>query len=319
MTLSLLLPPPNRAVDVVAFGENSLDFVVRAAGDAPEAGKQSLADFRLEPGGQMATAALACTRLGLRARYVGAFGDDEWARRARAPLDRAGIEVVAVERTGTAGRVAVIVVDSTGERMVYERRDARLVFDPDEVPVAAVATGRVLLVDATNPAASLRALAIAREAGVVSVSDVDRVTADALALLAEVDVAVVPAPFVTGWTGAADLHDGLARMARHCRRAAVVIATQGADGCTAWCDGHTIAERPPSVTVVDTTGAGDAFRAGFAAALVHMGPAAALGDLLRFANAAGALNCRAAGAQAALPTLDEVWSHVTFGSADLSK
>ena len=85
--------PEDRPFDIVTVGENSLDFVaVRGAG-ATIAGKQPLEAFRLEPGGQMATAALASARLGLRARYIGAMGDDTWASLVRAPLDAERVDV----------------------------------------------------------------------------------------------------------------------------------------------------------------------------------------------------------------------------------
>ncbi len=306
----LTLPSSDRDVDVVTLGENSLDFVAVAGRVPAAAGKQPLADFRIEPGGQMATAALACARLGLRTRYVGAFGDDEWSRRARTPLDDAEVDVVAIRRADTPGRIAVILVDADGERTVLERRDSTLAMTADDIPPSAIAGARVLLCDATHPAASQRALAVAREAGTVSVSDVDLVTPDALAVIAEVDIAIAPAPFVTAWAGTGDLREGLARLAEHCHRAAVVVATRGAAGSLALCRGEWLETPGVAVDVVDTTGAGDAFRAGFVAALVLLGPDASLRDVLAFANATGALNCRVVGAQRGLPGFREVMGYL---------
>jgi len=319
MRVPFILPSAARDVDVVTLGENSLDVVAVVASGRPAAGKQRLDDFRLEPGGQMSTAALGCARLGLRTRYIGVFGIDEWSRRARAPLDAAGVEVVAFERPDTPGRIAVILVDATGERTVLERRDVGLVVDADEIAPDMIGTSRVLLADATQPGASLRAIALAREAGTLSVSDVDQVSPDAEAILAVVDVAVVPGPFVTAWAGTTDLPAALERLAAHCRHASLVIATCGADGSLAWCREGFIRTPGVQVPVVDTTGAGDAFRAGLIAGLVHLGPEATLADVLQFANATGALNCRAVGAQGGLPSLDEVRAHVTAGRSGLSK
>ena len=92
---------------------------------------------------------------------------------------------------------------------------------------------------------------------------------------------------------------------RTARRAAMPD-TCGADGSVCRCAGRTITTPAFAVDVVDTTGAGDTFRAGLAAGLVHLGPAPTPDDVLGMANAAAALNCRAPGAQAGLPTLDEV-------------
>jgi sulfofructose kinase len=319
MRIPVSLPPATRAVDVATLGENSLDFVAVAGAGSMSANKQPLSDFRLEPGGQMTTAALGCARLGLRSRYIGVFGDDEWADRARAPLDAEGVEVVAVSHAGVPGRIAVILVDSSGERTVLERRDARLVLDPAAIADEAIVTARMLLADATQPDATLYAITRARAAGTITVSDVDQVTPSAEAILAEVDVAIVPAPFVAAWAGASDLELGLWRLAAHCRRASMVVATCGAEGSLTWSRGQMFRTPGVTVKVVDTTGAGDAFRAGFVSALVHLGPDAALEDVLRFANATGALNCRVVGAQTGLPTIDEVMRHVTVDGSGLSK
>ncbi len=310
---------PAAAVDVVALGENSLDVVAVVGSVDRVAGKQALAAFRLEPGGQMATAALGCARLGFRTRYVGAFGHDEWSRRARQPLDDAGVEVVAIECPASPGRVAVIVVEPSGERVVYERRDPGLVIPRDAITPAMVVDARVLLVDATQPAAAVRAAQLARESGTISLSDVDRPSSEADALLAEVDVAIVPESFALVRASTVDLRFALTSLATHCHHASIVVATRGAEGTLTWTAEGFIESPAVHVPVVDTTGAGDAFRAGLAAALLHFGDGARLADVLQFANATGALNCRAVGAQAGLPSIDEVLAHVTPGAPRLSK
>jgi sulfofructose kinase len=59
------------------------------------------------------------------------------------------------------------------------------------------------------------------------------------------------------------------------------------------------------VECVDSTGAGDAFRGGFAAGCLR-DPNGAIGDVLVYANAVAALNCRALGARGGMPTAAEV-------------
>lgn len=292
-------------IDVVALGENSLDFVAVTDATRVAGSKQPLSAFRLQPGGQMATAAIACARLGARTRYVGAFGTDEWSARARAPLDAAGVDVVAIERTGVAGRVAVILVDATGDRTVFECRDAALTIAADEMSAARIEQAKVLLVDATHVEAAVHAARRARAAGTISIVDVDRPSPAVDRLLDEIDVAIMPESFVREWTGAADLRDGLVRAAARCTRAGLVVATRGEAGSTTYCGGHFVDVPACNVPVVDTTGAGDAFRAGFAVALLDDGRAS-LEEVLRFATAVAGLNCRAIGAQAGLPTRDEV-------------
>jgi len=62
-----------------------------------------------------------------------------------------------------------------------------------------------------------------------------------------------------------------------------------------------------AVQAVDTTGAGDVFRAGFIYALLNGSEPAAI---LRFANAAAAVSCTRPGALASVPTLADVESFI---------
>lgn len=307
----MLLPFAIRDVpgdlDVVAIGENSLDFVALTVGALGQvASKQTLNGFRVQPGGQMATAALACARLGVRTSYIGAFGTDEWGSRARQPLDAAGVHVVDVVRTATAGRVAVILVDAAGDRVVFEHREPALLVVPDDVDAATIAAARVLLVDATHPAAAIHAARLARAAGTISVVDVDRRSPDVDTLLSEVDVVIVPEPFVQARTGTAHLKEGLSHMAARCPHSSLVIATCGAAGSLALCAGQFLRMPAFRVDVVDTTGAGDAFRAGFAVAILTLGRGATLEEILQFATVVAGLNCRSVGAQSGLPSMGEV-------------
>lgn len=316
---SLALRPARPTdIDVVALGENSLDFVARlgSANGMPLPGmalngKTALTGFSLQPGGQMATAALGCARLGLRARYIGAFGDDEWASRIRQPLERVGVDVVGIVRHGASSRIAVVLVDETGDRRVLEHRDTSMSIETADITPNVIADARVLLIDATHPLAARHAVRWAREAGTLTIVDVDRPSDITDSLIGEVDVVVVPEPFVAEATGERSLHHGLEQLARRCAYAALVVATCGEKGSVAY-DGDRFVTTPASrVSVVDTTGAGDAFRAGLAAALVRLGAEASVDDLLQFANATAALNCRAIGAQAGLPSFDEVRAQIS--------
>jgi sugar/nucleoside kinase (ribokinase family) len=300
-----------RTIDLVTLGENSLDFVAVAGADRAVAGKQRLRAFDMLPGGQTATAAVAGARLGLRARYVGAFGDDEWGKRSRAALGETGVEVVAIEHHDVPSRIAVVIVSPDGDRHVLEHRDARLRIDP--IPDGAIESARVLIVDATDVTAAQVAARRARAAGASVIVDVDRVDDQVDTLLALIDVVVVPVSFLVAATGMSAPGAALERLAARHPSASAIVVTLGEDGSLARMQGREVCTPGYRVGVVDTTGAGDAFRGGLAAAWIRLGPGAAIEDVLRFANATAALNCRAVGAQTALPTWAEVEGLVTNG------
>jgi sulfofructose kinase len=87
--------------------------------------------------------------------------------------------------------------------------------------------------------------------------------------------------------------------------ATIVCATLGEHGSLARCGGREIRTPAFQVDCVDTTGAGDVFRGAFAAACLRS-PDVDVEDVLDYANAAAALNCRALGARGGIPTPQEV-------------
>ena len=141
-------------------------------------------------------------------------------------------------------------------------------------------------------------------AGVPVVADLDTWTPSTLDLLALTSALIAPAGFVREATGEADRAGALASLAA-LAGLPLVVATDGPQGSVAWCAGQVIRTSGFMVDVVDTTGAGDAFHAGFVAACV-LDEDTSLETCLTFANATAALACRGGGARGSLPTLEEV-------------
>ena len=305
------LPPGAKPFDVVACGECSLDLVaVVDRLPAPDE-KHSIDALELLPGGQAATAAVTCARQRWRARYAGCLGTDEWGAAIEAALRRAGVDVAAVRREGVRSRAAVILVErASGRRSVLEHRDPRLALRPEEVDTDLVTSGRVLIVDAVDVPASLTAARAARAAGIPVVLDLDRVVSGVDALLSSADIVITAESFPRAFTGLPSLEEGLQALADRFHPA-LAVATLGPAGSLAVMDAREIRTPAPEVRVVDTTGAGDAFRGGFVSGWLRLGAEAGVDTLLEYANATAALSCMGLGAQAALPTREAVDAVVT--------
>jgi len=304
--------------DVVCFGENSLDFA--ATGELRSlVSKQTLSDFSMQPGGQAATAAVGAARLGCRTRYVGVFGDDDFGRRVAGAFSAAGVDLVSIERTGVPSRIAVVLIDrQTGERRILEHRDRQLTLGTEEVPLSAICRGRVLMTDATDLRASIHAARAARAAGMDVVVDVDRVEDNVDELLTLATVVIVAEEFPASLTGMASLEEAIDHLHRRFHPLLTVV-TRGAGGSLARADGGRLETPAFAVRAVDTTGAGDAFRAGFVAAWLRLPAGTPLDTLMQYANAAGALSCEATGAQAGLPDWAATEALVTSSGVHQSK
>jgi sulfofructose kinase len=306
--LGLKIPKAgSKPFDVAGFGLNSIDLLAVVAEYPASNSKQRLQRFMHMPGGQIATALSACAKLGLKTTYVGSFGADPLGAMSRSSLTDIGVDVSGSRVVeGATNQFAVILVDArSGDRTVLWDRHPALTFEPQDVPRHAVASGRMLIVDCHETAAATQAARYAREAEVPTIIDVEKVRPGIGDLLQQIDVLITAQDFPTALTGYEDIGRALEALAAEFGSARLVCATLGEEGSLARCGGREIRTSAFSVDCVDSTGAGDAFRGAFAAGCLLM-PDADVEDVLTYANAVAALNCRALGARGGLPTPSEV-------------
>ena len=290
--------------DVIGVGANSVDHVYRLPEfpkpDSP-ASKLRIAHHAITPGGQTATTLCTCAAMGLRARYVGATGNDDSGRLIREELSRHGVDIThTVVRDAANGYAVILIENVQGERVVLWDRGSRLDLAPGEIDAVAIADARLLHVDDVDVEASIHAASIAREAGLPVTSDIERVVERTEALMASVTVPIFAEHVLEPLTGERDVERALRALRR--RHAGMLCVTLGARGAMLL-DGDRLYHEPAfPVAVSDTTGAGDVFRGGFIAALLR---GDAPGDILRFANAAAAISCTRLGAINGVPSLEE--------------
>jgi sulfofructose kinase len=289
---------------VAGMGLNAVDQIVIVDRYPERGGKLPIRESHVLPGGQVATAMVACRVLGLsRVRYIGKVGDDGYGEIARRALEISGVDCrcLFIERD-TANQSAVIVVDNaSGERTIFWQRPDQLNFRPGELDKAAVCSAPVLHLDGHDEDAAIWCARAAKAAGFVTVLDIDRVRPRTRELLPLIDFCLSSESFPHDLTGQAGLESALHGVARICP--GFVGATLGARGVVfLWADRSVIVPGY-AVECKDTTGAGDVFHGAFIYGLVQGWP---LGQILLFANAAAALNCTALGARGGLRSSAEV-------------
>ncbi len=286
---------------VVCVGDLMIDVLARLPGPlAP--GSDTPAPVRLTGGGAAANVACWLVAAGARASFVGRVGDDVLGRQAVADLTAAGVEArVCVDPHRPTG-TCVVLVAPDGERTMVPDTGANAGLgevDPDlpDDADALYVSGYALLGAGSRPFA-LDAMRIARERGwpiAVDAASAAPLAADpqflarlgrSVLVLANTDEALV----------LSELDDAAAAAQSLALRTGSAIVKRGARGAV-WSDGSGVTSVPaaPAPDVVDTTGAGDAFAAGFLAArLTGTQP----GDALR---AGAALGARAVGTVGARP------------------
>ena len=295
-----------REFDAVGFGLNAVDHLIVVPAYPAFDTKTRLTEHVQAAGGQTASAMVGLQRLGLRTAYAGRFGSDAEGQFGLASLKTEGVNVDYAETIeGARNQVAFIIIDArSGERTIIWDRDERLAYSADEAPVEMAARGRVLHLDAHDPLACARLARAARANGTLVSADIDNIYDGLPELLPLIDILISSKEFPHRLTG---IHDERASLVEVKARygSAIVGMTLGERGAILYTDGLFL--ESPAFSVPggcrDTTGAGDAFHAGFLYGLLR-------GDeietSLRWANATAALKCRALGARTTLPTKDEL-------------
>jgi sulfofructose kinase len=295
----MLLTPE---VDLVGVGLNATDTLIPLA-EFPVCGsKVEYSHETVMPGGQVATAVVACQTWGARTRYVGKLGDDDAARLHARAFAQAGVDARLVTVENAASPRSLILVDGSGERTVFCRRDERLILRPEELQREWIVRARALHVDGYDTAAATLAAGWAREAGIPVTADLDAIYPGVEALMERIDYLIVSRDFPCRLMGENDLRSALRKMQSRygCRLAA---ATLGPDGVLAWDGRQFYFSAAFKVPVVDTTGAGDIFHAGFLYGLLQGWE---LERQLEFSCAAAAMNCMADGARGGIQAVDAI-------------
>jgi ribokinase len=295
---------------VLVGGTINTDLVARLP-VAPEAGETVTGtEFAIFGGGKGANQAAAAARSGAPTAIVAALGDDDFGRQRRADLEAEGVDTTDVATTTEAasGVALITVEESTGQNRIAYVPGATLTVTPEQAR-AAIARVRpaVLLTTLELPLDALSDLYDeARATGATTLLNATPEPEIGQELLSRTDFLIVNETEAADLLGrqvtVEDAPDAARALIKLGPKAAVI--TIGKHGAViAAGDGNVTHIPAPDVTVVDTTGAGDAFCGAMAAGLAAgLDPVAAA----RIGVVTGSLATTRHGAQPSLPTRAEV-------------
>jgi len=289
---------------VVCLGHGALDHVFAVDTLPRGSAKVRASAYAITGGGMAANAAVAIARLGGSAHWWGRVGDDDTGRAIRAGLAAEGVDCAgSVTVDGARSSASAVIVDREGERMLANFRGEGLESaSAATLPLADIPRFATVLADIRWPDGAHALFTAARAAGVPSVLDADVGDSQAIArLLPLADHALFSEQGLREWTGDADIAPALERAAaRGCVVAAVTLGERG----VVWRHAHRTFTLPAcAVRAVETLGAGDVFHGAYALAVAEGTP---IVDAMRFASAAAALKCAAAGGRATFPRRADV-------------
>ncbi|GLP70935.1 sugar kinase [Streptomyces sp. TUS-ST3] len=260
-----------KAQNVVTMGVHVLDVLVRPVEEIPEGqGATLVEDIRMTAAGTAAGTALTLAKLGASVRTAGAIGTDATGDLLTRLLDKAGIDTgLLVRRVDTSTSATVLPIRPNGDRPTLHLLGANITYGLDDVPWDAVAEASHLHLggpELIGADVAARILAHAKEHGVVT--SVDLLAPGYLGtfdqiepLLPYIDFLLPNDDQVLGFSEEEDLVTGAKRFLAG--GVGLVAVTRGGDGALLVTAEGTETVPAFAVDVVDTTGCGDAFSAGF--------------------------------------------------------
>jgi len=295
--------PKDKPFDVVGMGLNSVDFLCVVPEFPASNSKMEMLQFSKQGGGQVATAMMALSRWGVRAKYIGKVGGDELGQFSLHSIRQEGVDVSSVitEPDATNQFAAIIVDRSTGDRTILWNRDDRLMYREGELRKEELCSGKLLHLDGHDIHAAIQSASWAKEEGIPTVVDLDKVEPLTPELIKKIDFVITSSRFPTLFTGISDRERAFVEMQK--QAPGFLCTTLGREGSTALVDGEIMHVKGFEVDAIDTTGAGDVFHAAFIYGLLQNWE---VREILRFANGAAALKCGELGGRKGIRSLEEI-------------
>jgi sugar/nucleoside kinase (ribokinase family) len=296
--------------DIIVVGEINADLILK--GDVTPAFGQVeklLDDATLTIGSSSAIFACGAARLGLKVAFIGKAGEDEFGRFMLREMQGRGIDTsgVVIDPTLKTGLSVILARGNDRAILTYLGTIAALRYDDINMNLLQQArhihVGSYYLLDSLRPDIP-KLFKTAHDFGMTTSLDTNYDPSEKWAggihqTLAHTDVFMPNEAELAGISGQTDVESGLKALGERVR---LIAVKQGGEGATAWREGHATRQGSIPVQVVDTTGAGDSFDAGFIYGYLNGYP---LEKALKLATVCGVLSTRGAGGTAAQATLEE--------------
>lgn len=291
--------------DVMALGLNAVDVLVRLPEEVRHDTKHLVEELMIMGGAPVGTGSCAISRLGYRTAFVGRLGQNTLSAISIEEFQKYGVDTSRIVRDrDSRPAIALVEIDPvTAARTVFVNLDQYGFVRPEDLPAEDLRSARLVWMDSYDLDATENALRLLEGSGVSTLLDFESGDSERLLRLMRLgsDI-VIPLECATQVTGESDPESAVTALGRDLPGQMVV--TDGARGSWAW-TGEDVHHQPayPVETVIDTTGCGDAYHAGYAAGLLEGFPLELrmeLGTLLASAVLAKV------GGRSALPTWNDL-------------
>ncbi len=295
-------------INAAVVGSINMDIVLEMD-KIPQEGENVLGTrYSYANGGKGANQAIGLARLSAKTKMIGKVGNDTNGTKLLENLIKNNIDVSGVEQNGSSTGLAAIILDSEGKNriVVYEGANAEIqpshaascIDDNLDLLLVQFETSQDVVIECVNRAIEknittvidcgpAKPFDLEKMAGATIISPNESETLALTGILPEDDETILKA----------------SKILKERSKAEFIVIKLGSRGCSVW-DGENLKLMPPyPADVVDTTAAGDSFTAAMALEFKRSGDIFAACDM---GNKAGSIAVSRVGADASMPTIDEL-------------
>lgn len=289
-----------RSIDVLGLGIIPLDLLFSVP-RFPKAGEKiDASSLIVQGGGPVPNTMVGLSRLGVRTAVIAAVGDDIFGKMSIEELNRERVDArfVVVKKQPSAV-AAGLIENGSGRRTIALCR--KIEVRPSDLRLLTYPVPRIVHLDGRDLRACIRLAKWARKIGALVSFDIGSIRNDVSAIFPLVDHLVVADAYALPFTDSKQAKDAISKLAMICP--GEIVVTEGLAGSTGLDRDGFYRQKAYKVRVVDTTGAGDAFHAGYLYGLLRGWP---MPERLKLGAVVAALKCTKPGARTGAPTICEV-------------
>lgn len=257
-------------------------------------------DFHTQSGGPVPNCLVGLSRLGVKTSIIAVVGDDLIGKQVIKELKNEGVgHNHMIVKHGRSAIATGYIERASGRRTMVLYRNISI--KPSDFKLSDLAVPTLVHLDGRDMAATMKLARWAKRKGALVSFDVGSPRFDVAEVFPLVDHLVVADSFAFPFTKARTAKTAARKLAKFCP--GVITVTEGIRGATALDHGSYWHQKAFKVKMVDTTGAGDAFHAGYLYGLLNN---LDLSQCLRWGAAVAALKCGQPGGQSGLPNITQV-------------
>lgn len=300
-------------MDIIGLGTVAMDVVLQVDSLPKEDGFAVIKNRKYLPGGSAANVLVQASRLGANCGFITQIGDDEIGGEIIKSLKKEHIDTtfLSVKQDGTSLHTNVVVGEEGKKFILLNMGDAFLTLPRERVNIAFIKSAQVFYTDLLPGKAALYALKKAKEAGLQTVFNLQIglplmeqfgiKKTDILAALEYVDVFAPCREAFAQLTGMENYEEAMCEFQKSYQ--GLLLLTLGSEGSVAYHDGQMVIAPIHTVTVVDTTGAGDSYIGAFMYA--YFIKQLTLIEAMKFSALCAGITCTGLGARTS-PYADEI-------------